>query len=141
MRFMMLMMPAPGAYDQQPDPEFFAAMMRYNEELGQTGALLALEGLHAPADGARVTFKAGASTVFDGPFTEAKEVVGGYWLIDVASKAEALAWAQRCPAADGDTIEVRRVQEMADFSPEIIEATKDSVAALSEYLPDAAQQK
>jgi len=132
MRFMMLMIPSEKAEQGVlPDPEFFAEMMRYNEELQKAGALLALDGLHPTAKGARVSFRAGKPIVTDGPFAESKEVLGGYWMIQVRSKAEAVDWARRCPAMDGDTIEIRQVQEMDDFSDEIIEATKESAQALA----------
>jgi hypothetical protein len=122
MRFMMLMIPkgyeqaTPGA---MPSAEQIAAMMKYNESLTKAGVLLALDGLHPPAAGARVSFSGGKPTVTDGPFSEAKEVVGGYWMIQVKSKAEAIEWASRCPASDNEVIEVRQVQEMSDFPPEL----------------------
>jgi len=120
MRFMMLMIPkgyeqaAPGT---MPPAEHIAAMMKYNESLTKAGVLLALDGLHPPSTGARVSFSGGKPTVTDGPFSEAKEVVGGYWMIQVKSKAEAVEWASRCPGLDNETIEVRQVQEMSDFPP------------------------
>lgn len=122
MRFMMLMIPkgyeqaAPGA---MPSAEQIAAMMKYNEALTKAGVLLALDGLHPPAAGARVSFSGGKPTVIDGPFSEAKEVIGGYWMIQVKSKAEAVEWASRCPASDNEVIEIRQVQEMSDFPPEL----------------------
>ena len=122
MRFMMLMIPkgygqaAPGT---MPDPKAVAAMMKYNESLQKAGVLLALDGLHAPSAGARVSFQGGKAKVTDGPFVEAKEVIGGYWMIQVKSKEEAIEWASRCPASDNEVIEVRQVQEMSDFPPEI----------------------
>ena len=122
MRFMLLMIPrgyehaAPGT---MPDPNAVAAMMKYNESLQKAGVLLALDGLHPPSTGARVTFTGGKPRVTDGPFAEVKEVLGGYWMIDVKSRAEAIEWATRCPAGDNETIEVRQVQEMEDFPPEV----------------------
>src|SRR5689334_3956392 len=122
MRFMMLMIPkgyedaAPGTV---PDAKAVEAMMKYNEELQKAGILLALDGLHPPSMGARVTFAGGKPKVTDGPFAEAKEVVGGYWMIQVKSKEEAIEWATRCPASASDVIEVRQVHEIADFSPEV----------------------
>jgi hypothetical protein len=119
---MMLMIPkgygqaAPGT---MPDPKAVAAMMKYNESLQKAGVLLALDGLHAPSAGARVSFQGGKAKVTDGPFVEAKEVIGGYWMIQVKSKEEAIEWASRCPASDNEVIEVRQVQEMSDFPPEI----------------------
>ncbi len=123
MRFMMIMIPnIPDEADWEPDPEAVAAMSSYNEELTKAGVLLALDGLHPGSKGARVGFSGGKATVTDGPFTEAKEMVGGYWLIQAKSKDEAVEWASRCPASDGDVIEVRQVYEMSDFPPEVQEA-------------------
>jgi hypothetical protein len=122
MRFMMLMIPhgyETASPDVQLDPERVAAMMRYNEELKNAGVLITLDGLHPPSMGARVSFASGEPVVTDGPFTEAKEVLGGYWMIDVASRAEAIAWAKKCPGSASEIIEIRQVQEMADFSEEV----------------------
>jgi hypothetical protein len=122
---MMLMIPLgyeTASPDVQLDPERVAAMMRYNEELKNAGILITLDGLHPPSMGARVSFATGEPVVTDGPFTEAKEVLGGYWMIDVASRAEAIAWAKKCPASTSEIIEIRQVQEMSDFSPEVQEA-------------------
>jgi hypothetical protein len=124
MRFMMLMIPkgyetaSPGT---MPDAKAVAAMMKYNESLQKAGVLLALDGLHPPSMGARVTFSGGKPKVTDGPFAEAKEVIGGYWMIQVKSKEEALEWASRCPASSNEVIEVRQVQEMSDFPADIQE--------------------
>jgi hypothetical protein len=104
-----------------PPAEAVAAMMKYNEALKDAGVLITLEGLHPPSMGTRVSFATGAPVVTDGPFTEAKEVIGGYWMIEVNSKEEAIAWAKRCPASNNETIEIRQVQEMADFPPDIQE--------------------
>ena len=125
MRFMMLMIPkgyesaGPGTV---PDAAHVAEMMEYNEALKKAGVLLALDGLHPPASGARVSFKSGKPTVTDGPFAESKEVLGGYWMIQVKSKQEALDWASRCPALDNEVIEVRQVFEMSDFPPDVQQA-------------------
>ena len=125
MRFMMLMIPkgyekaAPGA---MPDAKAVAAMMKYNEALQKAGVLLALDGLHPPSMGARVSFSGGKPKVTDGPFTEAKEVLGGYWMIQVKSKEEAVEWASRCPASDNEVIEVRQVQELSDFPADVQQA-------------------
>ena len=123
MRFMMLMIPkgyekaAPGA---MPDAKAVAAMMKYNETLQKAGVLLALDGLHPPSMGQRVSFSGGNPTVTDGPFTEAKEILGGYWMIQVKSKEEAVAWATRCPASPEEMIELRQVYELSDFPAEIL---------------------
>jgi hypothetical protein len=120
MRFMMIMIPSPkDEANWGPSPEAVSAMTKYNDELTKAGVLLALDGLHPSSQGARVAFAGGRGTVTDGPFAEAKEVIGGYWLIQAKSKEEAVEWASRCPAADGDVIEVRRVYEMSDYSPEV----------------------
>jgi hypothetical protein len=123
-RFMMLMIPkgyekaAPGT---MPDAKSVAAMMKYNESLQKAGVLLALDGLLPPSMGARVSFSGGKPKVTDGPFTEAKEVLGGYWVIQVKSKEEAVEWASRCPASDNEVIEVRQVQEFSDFPADVKE--------------------
>jgi hypothetical protein len=96
--------------------------MRYNEALKEAGVLITLDGLHPPSMGTRVSFAGGKPVVTDGPFTEAKEVLGGYWMIDVKSKAEAIEWAKKCPASNNETIEIRQVQEMADFPPDVAKA-------------------
>ncbi len=125
MRFMMLMIPkgyesaAPGTV---PSADAVAAMMKYNETLQKAGVLLSLDGLHPPSMGARVSFPGGKPKVVDGPFSEAKEVLGGYWMIDVASREEAIQWASRCPASENEVIEVRQVQEMSDFPADVQEA-------------------
>jgi hypothetical protein len=125
MRYMMFMYPAvKDEADWSPDVEAVAAMGAFNQELTEAGVLLSLDGLHPASEGARVFFSGGDATVTDGPFAETKEILGGYWLIDVESKDAALAWAARCPAADGDMIEVRRVYEMSDFPADVQEAGK-----------------
>jgi hypothetical protein len=127
MRFMMLVIPKgyetaqPGT---APDAKAVEAMMKYNESLQKAGILLALDGLHPPSMGARVTFQGGKPKVTDGPFSEAKEVLGGYWMIQVKSKEEAIEWASRAPMGDNEIIEVRQVQEMADFPADVQEAAK-----------------
>jgi len=132
MRFMMLMIPKgyesapPGT---MPSADAVAAMMKYNESLQKAGVLLALDGLHPPSMGARVTFAGGKPKVTDGPFAEAKEVLGGYWMIQVKSKEEAIEWASRCPAADNEMIEVRQVAEMEDF-PEDVKAAAEGFTDL-----------
>jgi hypothetical protein len=126
MRFMMLMIPKgyenakPGTL---PDAKAIATMMKYNESLQKAGVLLGLDGLHPPSMGARISFSGGKAKVTDGPFAEAKEVIGGYWMIQVKSKEEALEWASRCPASNNEVIEVRQVLEMSDFPADVKEAT------------------
>ena len=125
MRFMMLVIPKgyetadPGTV---PEADAVAKMMKYNEELQKAGVLLALDGLHPPSMGARVSFEGGKPKVTDGPFAEAKEVLGGYWMIQVKSKEEAIQWASRAPMGPNEIIEVRQVQEMSDFPPDVQQA-------------------
>jgi hypothetical protein len=125
MRFMMLVIPK--GYESaeagtMPDPEAVEKMMKYNEALQKAGVLLALDGLHPPSMGFRVSYSGGSPEVTDGPFAEVKEVVGGYWMIDVASLEEAKEWAKKAPMGDNEIIEVRRVQEMEDFPDDVKEA-------------------
>ena len=125
MRFMMLMIPkgyetaTPGT---MPAADAVAEMMKFNEALQNAGILLACDGLHPPSVGARVTFQGGKPKVSDGPFAEAKEVLGGYWMIKVNSREEAIEWAKKCPAGDNEIIEVRQVQEMEDFPADVQKA-------------------
>ena len=121
MRFMMLL----KANDDSeagvmPSPELLAAMGAYNNELVKAGVLLAADGLQASSKGARVKFSGGKRTVIDGPFTETKELIAGYWLIQVKSREEAIEWARRCPDPMGEggeaEIEVRQVFETTDFA-------------------------
>jgi hypothetical protein len=126
MRFMMLVLPK--GYDTAkpgtlPPKELVEKMGKYNESLSRAGVLLQLDGLHPPSAGARVHFAGGKPAVKDGPFSEAKEVLGGYWIIQVKSRAEAIEWAKRAPMPDGDVIEVRQIQDMAEFTPELKKAS------------------
>ena len=128
MRFMMIVLPkkydtAPA--DAMPDPKTVGAMDKYNAKLVKAGVVLAMDGLHPPSTGARVTFPGGKPVVKDGPFPEAKEVVGGYWMIDVKSRAAAIAWAKKCPGNADMTIEIRQIQEWEDFTPEVQAAAKN----------------
>jgi len=120
MRFMMLMYPGPKAEaGVMPDDKLIAAMMAYNKELADAGVLLALDGLQPTAKGARIRFAGGKASVTSGPFPDSREVLGGYWMIQVNSKDEAIAWAKRCPAPEGAMIEIRQVFEAADFGPDV----------------------
>ncbi len=132
MRFMMFMIPKVYQPDTPPaeragegfapPAESVARMMKFNDELAKAGALISLDGLHPISRGARVAFSGGKPRVTDGPFIKAREVIGGYWMIDVKSKEEAVEWAKRVPAEDGDIIEVRQVFEMSEFPPEVQKA-------------------
>ena len=101
-----------------PDKEVFAAMAKYNDDLAKAGVLLALEGLHPSSKGARVKFSGSKQTVVDGPFTETKELIAGFWLIEVKSREEAIEWVKRCPAPfKGEAeIEVRQVFGPDDYA-------------------------
>lgn len=130
MRFMMFMIP--DVYqggkgkrvegDFTPPADLVEPMMKYNEELAKAGALIALDGLHPIEKGARVAFSKGKATVTDGPFIESKEVFGGYWMVQFKSKEEAIEWARRVPAQDGDVIEIRQVFEIEDFPADVQKA-------------------
>ena len=125
MRVMMLVIPK--AYEKAgadfvPPADLIAKMTKYNESLSKAGVLLSLDGLTPPAKAARVKFAAGKPKVVDGPFSEAKEIVGGYWMIQVKSKAEAIEWAKRAPMLDGDVIEVREVQDISEWPEEVRKA-------------------
>jgi hypothetical protein len=126
---MMLMYPniTEEQYEQGVGGDGAAAMAKFNQTLIQAGVLLALDGLHPTSKGARVTLAGGSKAVTDGPFTEAKELVGGYWLVDVKSKEEAVEWASRAPINEGDVIEVRQVFEMEDHGPEVRAVWEESI--------------
>ncbi|EIM74435.1 YciI family protein [Nitratireductor rhodophyticola] len=127
MRYMMLMIPK-GYETAGPELDLpadaVAKMMAYNEELRAAGVLEALEGLHPPSAGARVSFASGEPVVIDGPFIEAKEVLGGFWIINVPTLDDAIEWAKRCPGSPNETIEIRKIQQMEDYSDEVQEIVK-----------------
>ncbi|HRE87290.1 MAG TPA: YciI family protein [Accumulibacter sp.] len=136
MRFMMLVIPKryekapPGTV---PDARAVEAMMKYNEALQNAGVLITLDGLHPPSMGARVSFSGGKPTVTDGPFIETTAVLGGYWMIDVKSKEEAVAWASRAPMSANEIIEIRQVQEMSDFPPDVQKAAEGLEAMRTQH--------
>ena len=105
-----------------PNPELMAGMAKLTEEMVKAGKLLASDGLQPTSKGTRLKYSGGKRTVIDGPFAEAKELIGGYWMIQVKSKEEAIEWAKRCPASRNEVIEVRQVQELADFPAHVQEA-------------------
>ena len=121
MEFMMLMIPNVYRGNKKlegfkPNLEDMEAMGRFNEEMGKAVKILSLNGLHPLSAGARVSFGGGKPTVTDGPFVETKEVLGGYWLVEANSKEELVKWVLRCPAAEGDVIEIRQVFGAEDFA-------------------------
>jgi len=144
MRFIMMMIPA--VYQPQgsgpkvdagftPDADAVARMTKYNEELAKSGAMLSGDGFMPPDAGARITFPGGKPTVAQGPWPDAKDVVGGFWMIQVGSKEEAVEWARRVPCEEGDMIEVRQIFEVTDF-PADVQAAADS-PVLREHLEKA----
>ncbi|SFO73344.1 Uncharacterized conserved protein [Variovorax sp. OK605] len=129
MRFMLLMIP--HGYESAPpgtipdDVDAVSAMMAYNESMQKAGVLISCDGLHPPSMGARVSFKDRKPKVVDGPFAEAKEVLGGFWVIDVPSRADAIEWATRCPGGDNEVIEVRQIQEFDDYPADVRAVTAE----------------
>ena len=121
MRFMVLMIPGIYQGGKKVDPNFapdiekMKKMGQFNDEMKKAVELIALDGLQPLTQGARVAFSKGSVKVTDGPFVESKEVLGGYWMIEAKSKEEVVNWMKRCPADDGDVIEIRQVFEMSDF--------------------------
>ena len=107
-----------------PKAEEMAPMGKFNDELAEAGALLAVDGLHPLSRGARVSFAKGQPVVTDGPFIEAKEVLGGFWILQLNSKEEAVEWARRCPAQEGDVIEIREIWEMEDLPADMQQLAK-----------------
>jgi len=139
MRFMMVVIPKgyeTAAADAAPGAEAVAKMMEYNRNLQKAGVLLGLDGLLPPSTGARVSYTDGKATVSDGPFPEAKEAIGGYWIIQVRSREEAIEWAKRAPMANNEIIEVRQIYEMGDFPADVQKAAEGF-----EELPNAAVRK
>jgi hypothetical protein len=134
MRFLVFMIPA--VYQPKngkntdpnfvPDAEMMAKMGRFNDELRKAGALVSLDGLQPLTTGARLAFSGGAARVTDGPSVVAKDVVGGYWMLEADSKQQVVEWMKRCPAQDGDVIEIRQVFEMSDFPADIQAAVKQN---------------
>ena len=127
MRFMVMAFPErPGsaAPNAAPSAEAGAKMMEYNQSLQKAGVLLALDGLFPPSTGARISYMDGKPAVTDGPFTQSKEVIGGYWIIQVRSREEAIEWAKRAPMSNNEVIEVRQIHEMSDFPEDVQKAAE-----------------
>jgi hypothetical protein len=143
MRFMMIVKASPDSEaGRMPSQELIEAMGKFNEQMMKAGVLLEAEGLHSTSQGARVRFSGGTKSVIDGPFAETKELIGGFWLINVKSKEEAIQWALRCPAPHGENqdgeLELRRVFEASDFSPEDL---TPEAAAREQEMRDELQRK
>jgi hypothetical protein len=139
MRFMMLVKASKESEaGVLPSKELIAAMGQFNEEMAKAGVLLAGEGLHASSKGARITFSGSKRTVTDGPFAATRELLAGFWMIQVKSRDEAMAWASRVPFTDGEVVEVRQVVEAADFPAEVF---PPEAAAREQELRDELQRK
>ena len=126
MRFMMLLPCPPEPLEKltaAPNKEIVVAMRKYNDEMKKAGVLVLAEGLHATSKGFRLKVSGGKKIVTDGPFTEAKEVIAGFWIIQVSSTEEALEWAKRCPLPENGLMEIRQIFEQADFPPELQKKT------------------
>jgi len=133
MRFLMTIYPSAQAEaGVLPDAKLIGEMMKFNEEMAKAGVLISLDGLHPSSKGARVSFPGDKPKVTDGPFTESKEVLGGFWMINVKSKQEAIDWASRCPDRDAKFIEIRQVFEMSDFPEDVQKIAADHPAVRAE---------
>jgi hypothetical protein len=128
MRFMMLLPTPVQALEDcaVPSAEIVLPMRKFNADMVKAGVLLTAEGLHPGSKGTRIKVSGGKRTVTDGPFTEAKDVIAGFWIIQVKSKEEALEWANRCPLPEGGVVEIRPVFENYDFPPELQKKAKEA---------------
>jgi hypothetical protein len=135
MRFMVLV---PGSPESEagvmPSTEGLEEMTKYNEELVKAGVMLAGDGLHPTSKGAKVRFNRGERTVIDGPFTEAKELVAGYWIWECGSRDEAIEWLKRAPFDDGVEVELRQIFELDDFSEQLTPELREANARLDEQI-------
>jgi hypothetical protein len=140
MRFMAIIKTTPELEkkDLEPDPQLMQEMGKFNEELIKAGVLLAMDGLHPSSKGARIKFSGNSRTVVDGPFTEAKELIAGFWILQVKSLEEAVEWVKRCPstATDDYEIEIRQIGEMEDFAPVLSEEEIQHKKAKRAELPN-----
>jgi len=137
MRFMVIVKATPESEaGQMPDEQLLAAMGKYNEELVNAGVMKAGEGLHPSSKGARVRFSGTRRTVVDGPFTEAKELIAGFWLWEVASLDEAIEWVKRCPNPDAgeSEIEIRQIFSAEDFGAEFTPELREQEERLRERI-------
>jgi len=139
MRFMMLVKASKESEaGMLPSKELITAMGQFNEEMVKAGVMIAGEGLQASSKGVRITYSGSKRSVTDGPFAETKELLAGFWMIDVKSKADAIAWASRVPFTDGEVVEVRQVFEASDFPADVMPPEE---AAREERLRDEMQRK
>ena len=138
MRFMVIVKSTPEAEKEGalPDPKLLLEMGKYNEELMKAGVVLAMDGLHPSSKGKRVKFTGGSHTVIDGPFTEAKELIAGFWIWKVNNIEEAVEWVKRCPCEPGAEVEIRQIGEMEDFAPVLSEEQIQHKVAKRAHLPN-----
>jgi len=145
MRFMVITKSTPETEKPgaMPDPQLLLEMGKYNEELMKAGVLLALDGLHPSSKGARVKFSGKSRTVIDGPFTEAKELIAGFWILQVKSLEEAIEWVKRSPNCGSDDyeLEIRQIGEMEDFAPVLTEEQIQHKVARRAELPHQTASK
>ena len=145
MRFMVIGKATPETEKEGalPDPQLLMEVGKYNEELMKAGVLLALDGLHPSSKGARVRFSGKSRTVIDGPFTEAKELIAGFWILQAKSLEEAIEWVKRCPSSGaGDyEVEIRQIGEMEDFAPILSEEQIQHKVKLRAELPNQTANK
>jgi hypothetical protein len=133
MRFMVLVPGSPESEaGEMPSTELLEAMTKYNEELVKAGVMLAGEGLHPTSRGAKVRFEGGERRVIDGPFTEAKEIVAGYWIWECSSREEALEWLKRAPFDGGIEVELRPIFEAEDFGEQLTPELREREARMRE---------
>ena len=138
MRFMVITKTTPEAEKEGalPDPKLLLEMGKYNEELMKAGVVLATDGLHPSSKGKRVKFTGGSPTVIDGPFTEAKELIAGFWIWKVNNIEEAVEWVKRCPCEPGAEVEIRQIGEMEEFAPVLSEEQIQHKVAKRAHLPN-----
>jgi hypothetical protein len=143
MRFMVIAKTTPEAEKEGflPDPQALLEMGKYNEELMKAGVVLAMDGLHPSSKGKRVKFTGGSPTVIDGPFTEAKELIAGFWIWKVNNIEEAVEWVKRCPCEPGAEVEIRQIGEMEDFAPVLSEEQIQHKIAERAELPNQTANK
>ncbi len=143
MRFMVIVKSTPESEKEGalPDPQLLLEMGKYNEELMKAGVVLAMDGLHPSSKGKRVRFSGGSHTVIDGPFTEAKELIAGFWIWKVNSIEEAVEWVKRCPLEPGAEVEIRQIGEMEDFAPVLSEGQIQHKIAKRAELPNQTANK
>jgi hypothetical protein len=145
MRFMVIVKATKESEQEgaPPDPQFMAEMGKFNEELIKAGIVLAMDGLHPTSKGARVKFSGKSRTVVDGPFTETKELIAGFWIWQVRSLEEAIEWVKRCPNPDDvdSEIEIRQVFEMEEFAPILSEEEIQHKVRARAQLPNQTANK